>query len=332
MKKEAKKCIKYYIDNIQSEKYRVYLSAKKKEGFKNHEEYVKKYKPEWIKRTDFYEPDFISEITFFDVLDNQGTIKLLRKLYSLSERKYKVYNYYKKPGRIKSYDYIHLKYTGSGWGCFADIELLDDPYISNIKITWCQLNSYYAFFVYKISFKQALNEDRYYSFMIDTMRLFTRKDYVLWYPSINQVKDDKVDGLLLETMDRDFFPIVCQHYITTLLYSEQGRHGPLINIVSQSRKDSIDINKIYLGDMDYSYYNKKDNYFITCDYSQINYALCAGNNRITNFSVLGLVAKYGNQFYYHFAGCSELENYEILFSKYFSGRKRISYGKKFNSL
>ena len=89
MKKEAKKCIKYYIDNIQSEKYRVYLSAKKKEGFKNHEEYVKKYKPEWIKRTDFYEPDFISEITFFDVLDNQGTIKLLRKLYSLSERKYK---------------------------------------------------------------------------------------------------------------------------------------------------------------------------------------------------------------------------------------------------
>ena len=332
MKKEAKKCIKYYIDNIQSEKYRVYLSAKKKEGFKNHEEYVKKYKPEWIKRTDFYEPDFISEITFFDVLDNQGTIKLLRKLYSLSERKYKVYNYYKKPGRIKSYDYIHLKYTGSGWGCFADIELLDDPYISNIKITWCQLNSYYAFFVYKISFKQALNEDRYYSFMIDTMRLFTRKDYVLWYPSINQVKDDKVDGLLLETMDRDFFPIVCQHYITTLLYSEQGRHGPLINIVSQSRKDSIDINKIYLGDMDYSYYNKKDNYFITCDYSQINYALCAGNNRITKFSVLGLVAKYGNQFYYHFAGCSELENYEILFSKYFSGRKRISYGKKFNSL
>ena len=314
MKKEAKKCIKYYIDNIQSEKYRVYLSAKKKEGFKNHEEYVNKYISEWIKRTDFYEPDFISEITFFDVLDNQGTIKLLRKLYSLSERKYKVYNYYKKPGRIKSYDYIHLKYTGSGWGCFADIELLDDPYISNIKITWCQLNSYYAFFVYKISFKQALNEDRFYSFMIDTMRLFTRNDYVLWYPSINQVKDDKVDGLLLETMDRDFFPIVCQHYITTLLYSEQGRHGPLINIVSQSRKDSIDINKIYLGDMDYSYYNKKDNYFITCDYSQINYALCAGNNRITNFSVLGLVAKYGNQFYYHFAGCSELENYEILFS------------------
>lgn len=153
MKKEAKKCIKYYIDNIQSEKYRVYLSAKKKEGFKNHEEYVKKYKPEWIKRTDFYEPDFISEITFFDVLDNQGTIKLLRKLYSLSERKYKVYNYYKKPGRIKSYDYIHLKYTGSGWGCFADIELLDDPYISNIKITWCQLNSYYAFFKHKKQLK-----------------------------------------------------------------------------------------------------------------------------------------------------------------------------------
>lgn len=43
--------------------------------------------------------------------------------------------------------------------------------------------------------------------------------------------------------DQDYFPIVCQHYITSLLYSEQGRQGPLINMVHQSRKDKIDIEK-----------------------------------------------------------------------------------------
>ena len=110
MNKEAKKCIKYYSDNILSEKYRAYLSAREVEGLKNHIEYIKENKPEWIDRTDYYEPDFISDISFFDVLDNQGTIKLLRKLYSLPKREYKVRNYYKKPGRLKSYDYIHLEY------------------------------------------------------------------------------------------------------------------------------------------------------------------------------------------------------------------------------
>ena len=87
------------------------------------------------------------------MLVNEGTIKLLRKLYSLPKRKYKVRNYYKKPGRIKKYDYIHLKYSESGWGRFAEIELLDDSYVSNISISWCQLNSYYAFMYMKLALK-----------------------------------------------------------------------------------------------------------------------------------------------------------------------------------
>ena len=332
MNRDAKKCIKYYIDNIKSEKYKEYLTKRKEEGLKNHREYIRENKPEWIGRTDYYEPDFISAISFYDVLDNEGTIKLLRKLYSLPKRKYKVRNYYKKPGRIKKYDYIHLKYSESGWGRFAEIELLDDSYVSNISISWCQLNSYYAFYVYEISFKKLLDEERYYSFMRDTMNLFCRKDYVLWYPSINHIKDDELDGLLLETMDQDYFPIVCQHYITSLLYSEQGRQGPLINMVHQSRKDKIDIEKIYIGDMDFAYYSRKENFFIISDYRQVNYALCAGDNRIPNFTILGLVAKYGNSFYYHFAGRTELKNYENSFSKYFSGRKQLSYSRKFYSL
>lgn len=332
MKKEARKCIKYYIDNIQSEKYQAYLVSEKRKGLNAIEKYIKENKKEWIHRTDFYEADFIAGISFFDVFDNQGIIRLLRKLYSLSKRKYKVYNYYKRPGRIKSYDYIHLEYSGTGRGRFAEIELLDNPYISHINISWCQLNSYYAFFVYEITFKQVLRENTYYNFMRYTMKRFTRKDYVLWYPSINRVKKDELDGLLLETMDQEFFPVVCQHYITTLLYSEHGRQGSLINIVSQSRNAPIDIDKIYLGDTDYSYYNRTENYFITSDYHQINYILCAGDNKIPYFNVLWLVSNYGNKFYYHFAGRFELKNYEDMFSKYFSGRKKISYGKKFYSL
>lgn len=331
MNKEAKKCVEYYIENIQSEMYREYLANSKKEGIKNHKQYVREEKPEWIERTDYYEPDFISSISFFDLLDNQGTTKLLRKLYSLPKKKYRVKNYYKKAGIIKKYDYVHLNYSGSGWGRFAEIEFIDDPYISNISICWCQLSSYYAFFEYNIEFKKVLDEDRYYDFMKHTMASFTNKDYVLWYPSINQIKNGEIDGLLLETMDSEFFPVACQHYITSLLYSENGKHEQLVNMTFCSRKAPIDINTIYFGDISYSYYNKKQNFYISSDLDQINYCLCAGNNIIQHFSVLSLVSMYGNKFYYQFARYAEIKNYEYCFSNLFTGRKRITYGKKYHS-
>ena len=55
---------------------------------------------------------------------------MLKKLYSLSKKKdFKVKNYYKKPTLINKYDYIHLQYSHSGYGRFAEIELLEDKYI-----------------------------------------------------------------------------------------------------------------------------------------------------------------------------------------------------------
>ena len=332
MNKEAKKCIQYYTENIQSEEYKSYLVASNEERFKTHREYVKENKPEWIERTDYYEPDFISSISFFDIADNQGIIKLLRKLHSLQKSKYNVRNYYKKPGKLKAYDYIRLKYSNAWWGRFAEIDLLEDQYVSNICITWCQINSYFAFLVYEIHFKKPLDEIRYHDFIRDTLQKLTGNDYILWYPAIKNIQGGKMDGHLLETMDQEFFPVACQHYVTSLLYSEQGHKGPLINMIFHSRKAAINIDKVYLGDGDFSYYNKKENYYIGSDYNQITYYLCAGDNQIPTLSVLGLVAEYGNKFYYHFAGYLELKRYEEDFSKYFSGRKQIAYDKKCSSL
>lgn len=130
MRKEAKKCIKYYLANIKSDEYKKQKEKSDVEGKKNHREYIEKEKPEWKGRTDYYEDAVVSGVTLCDVLSNEGVANLLKKLYSLSRKKdFKVKNYYKKPTFINKYDYIHLQYSHSGYGRFAEIELLEDKYI-----------------------------------------------------------------------------------------------------------------------------------------------------------------------------------------------------------
>lgn len=53
-------------------------------------------KSDGAKRTDCFEKSVIAKVTIYDVLSNDGVSKLLKKLYSLSNRKFKVRNHYKK--------------------------------------------------------------------------------------------------------------------------------------------------------------------------------------------------------------------------------------------
>lgn len=133
-------------------------------------------------------------------------------------------------------------------------------------------------------------------------------------------------------MNREYFPLLIQHYITSFLYTEQGKNNQLINIICYTRKESIAINKLYLGDFGISYYSKKENYVITTDFDEISYSLLTGNNHIPSFSIIGYIATYGNEFYYHFNGIREIKIFERKFSKFSSGRKKISYNKNFKSL
>ena len=96
--------------------------------------------------------------------------------------------------------------------------------------------------------------------------------------------------------------------------------------------EAIDIDKLYLGDITTSFYNKEENYVIVSDYRDTNYLLMAGDNRIPSFSVQPYIARYGNDFYYRLFGMKELQDFEQNFSKYTTGRKFIKYNKEFMSL
>lgn len=329
MKKEIKKCIRYYLKNIDSDTFKEYNKQSEEDGMRVHQEYITEEKPQWANRTDYFEESTIARIIIGDVLSNDGVVKLLRKLYALPKNKFKVKNYYKKPPLKNKYDYISLQYTHSGIGSFAEIEFLDDKYIKRIEISWSQINNYFAFIEYTFWFHKCLDETLYDSFIFDNLPKLTKKDYITWY----HIKNDKEDNYMaLQQMHTEFFNIVCQHYITTLLYSDQGSSNLLLNITFFVREQPIDISTLYISDFGKAFYNRKENYIIVSDFHGDRHCLYSGNNKIPNFNPCGYISKYGNDFYYKFFGEKELKNFEHEFSRYTNGRAKAKYNKKIMKL
>ncbi len=191
---------------------------------------------------------------------------------------------------------MHLQYSGSFYGIFAEVEFLDDKYINSVKITWSQINSYFAILEYKFTLKHNLSEENCTRFICDNIKKLNKKDYLPYYFISNK---EVIDFHILNEMNEDFFVLIFQHYITSIFYSEQGQKYRLINMVHMTRKEPINIDTLEFGYCGVSYYNKKENYMIICD-SNYNYCLMAGNNNIPQFSLSSYIAKYGNSFYYMF--------------------------------
>jgi len=244
IEKEKKNCIEYYKKNINTDEFKEYIKSSELVGDKNHREYIKKEHPEWLNRTDYYNNSVISGIDIYDVLSNNGVGRLLKKLYSLSKKEYSVKNYYKKPTSIQKYDYIRLQYSSSGYGRFAEIIFLNDKYIDGINISWVQINNYFALLEYKFKFKRCLDDTSYNSFILDNIDLINLKDYFNWY-DIDNNRHVSEYYLALEQMHKEFFSLICQHYITSLLFSEQGQSNQLINLTGMTRKEPIDIVNFY---------------------------------------------------------------------------------------
>ena len=328
--------VQFYLENYDyhSDEFRQHIIKENERSEQIHEEFLRENKPEWMKRTDYFEKGvdaMICEVHFADILSNNGFSKLIDAIYRLPSRKYKVRCNYNRPSIFKKYDYVHYEYNGYSLSSVADIDFIDDKYIKSIHISKTQLNSFFEMVEYKISFKRCLVTELYDEFIYDMIKsVDEKKDFIIAFNT--DLDDDKYKYSLLEDMHESYFLLICQHYITSLLYSEQGFDYPLISLTVWSRKEAIDINRLYLGDTDISYYSKENNYVISTDYPDDNYRLYAGNNRIPNFNFISMIGKYGNELYTSMFGRREANMFSNSFSKYASGRKRMRYNKDFHSL
>ncbi len=264
---------------------------------------------------------FVPQVKICDVISNAGMRHLINSIYKLSRKKYKVTNIaYKKTTKLHKYDYVHIQKRHCLLIKLAEVQFIDSKYIQSIDVSMTQINDIYAFIEYDISFKCMLDEEKRNQFILDYLPQITDNDY--WI-RVNNYSDK---WKTIYEMNRDYFRLICQHFVTTLFFSESGVKRKLFNIVYQIRKEPIDVNKIYFED-DLSYYNKDKNIVLNRNYENENYVLLSGNNVIPYFSLCEYVMKYGNKFYLRIFGESELVLFEMEYSKYVSGRKKILFNK-----
>lgn len=327
-----KKNIDFYMEKIGCSEYIQFCEEQDRESQENYKEYIEKEHPNLVNRTDYYDDSdrCIANCIIYDVLSNEGVAKLIKKLYELPDNEYEVTNYYKKQTMLKRYDYVHLEYTRHGIGTFAEIKFLKDPFIDTIHITWTQINSQDAFFEYDISFKKCLDREKYDNYIKNSIRkVDPATDYYVCY---NIYDDYRHDFLTLSQMEDDYFIVICQHYITSLLYSEQGKMNELPSLTVMTRKEHIDMDTIILSFFSNTYYNRNENYFISNGIREDRCVLCAGDNHIPQFRIINYISQYGNEFYKFFFGRRELKIFEDDFSKFFSGRKMAWYNKDYYKL
>lgn len=174
------------------------------------------------------------------------------------------------------------------------------------------------------SFSIMLNEENRNQFIIDYLPQITDDDY---FESFNIDGCHKLE--IIYEMNQNYFEYICQHFVTSLFFSETGTKRKLLSIVYQIRKESIDIDKIYLGDnLCISYYNKDQNIILNRNYDSTKYVLLSGDNEVPKFDISEYVMKYGNIFYLRIMGESELTFFEKEYSKYVSGRKKIYFNRE----
>lgn len=328
MRKEAKKCISYYLENINSEEYKSHKLKNDNQNRGAQQEYTERGSHE-NEPFDYYDDAIVSGVSIGDVLSNVGVTKLLRRIYMLPKSKFKVSTSYKKPTIISKYDYIHLQYLHSKYGRFAEIELLEDSYIKEIVIFWVQINSYYAFLEYNFILKKWLDDELYDQFIYDNIQKLNSKDYTIWY---HISKQKNKNFLMLEQMKDDYFSLIFQHYITSYLYSEQGKTSQLLNLIHMTRNKPLNVDTLYLCGIELAYYNRETNLLISSEFDKTVYYLYGGNGHSSHFGVCKYISEYGNEFYNRFFGNRELRIFETEFSKFVTGRKKITYNKELKKL
>lgn len=318
--REYKSEIQFYLKNFNQIKYSEYMDRQTKECCKKIE------KESGNKQhTDYFLDYYVPKVKIYDILSNDGMAKLVNSLYKLSPKKYKVIDaLYRKQTVLHKYDYVHIQKEHCFLGRLAKVQFINSKYIKSIDITITQMNDIYAFIEYDISFNISLNEEERNQFIIDYLPKITDDDY---FGDFNIDDGHKLE--MIYEMNQIYFEYICQHFVTSLFFSETGAKRKLLSIVYQIRKESIDINKIYLGDsLCISYYDKDKNIILNRNYDSTNYVLLSGNNVIPNFDISEYIMKYGNIFYLRIMGEPELTFFEKEYSKYVSGRKKIYFNRE----
>ena len=269
-------------------------------------------------------------IELYDVLDNDGVNKLIKKIYKLKNKKnYEIEIYYINH-KFKNVNYIQPQYDHNSRGILAKIKFLSDSLIEDIDIVWTQTNNEEAVIIYEIRFKKWINKlNTINKYIIENI-----KELKHFLPTIIYKKDfsNNDNEIEIYNMVCNTFYSVIQKKVISLFYSHLGKKFllPILNkyVVDNKNKtinkylqesylggtyiyskDRTEKSNIYLVDS-FDEYRKEYNEFI------FGSSYSPGSNFLYYFS------KYRMEFYYQVFNNIEINILEQKMGKYLNSHKR----------
>ncbi len=183
------------------------------------------------------------KVVFYDTLDNNGANDLLRKLYSLDKKRYKVSDLrHIKPKKLKDWQMLELQYNFSSVGIFAKIEFLDTncPF-GKLEISWSQRSNYSCVFEYELYVrKDSLDTfQKEVDFINENIKLKNRKNIRQLAGSyiLNDIKKNKENKLnltddgkrVLLQAHNTLLKDIIQTFLENIIYSPNARNEQLLS-------------------------------------------------------------------------------------------------------
>lgn len=262
-------------------------------------------------------------VSLYDVLDNNGINRLIKKIYKLKENnKYTVNTHYMKH-TFKKVNYINSNITGTRTGRIAEIELKDDDWIKEIDIFYTYINASEAIIEYNFSFRKIISTYlQIHHFIIDSIFFVKKKWYFHTYADRNIIKNADYGELL--RLEDIFFADILQGYICTLFYTKYGINYKLpveyaIKIKKYNKKKAKKLRNLFLCEC---YQRGKEHIAIsTLNYDRFELMHFETGKYLSRSFLLRYFSEFSTEIYFKAFKYIELTELEKHMRKYFNSRK-----------
>ncbi|MDD4600433.1 hypothetical protein SDC9_05970 [bioreactor metagenome] len=261
------------------------------------------------------------KIEIFDMLDNNGMNKLIRSLYKLNDKKYKVKNNFRKPPKFKNLRYTQMQINHTGSGILAEIILKENEFISTINLAYTQINNQEFVICYAFWLNKMINShERSSSFIRNNIKNTFKGQYQSVYNMKQIIKGGMEEILKIE---ESFFRDIFQSYIVNNLYTKFGIKYklPILFYNQFSSELEVELRTPFLSK---SFFNKKDKCYLWINMWKDEPSLDVFyfTDVIPDIDFISYFQYLGNEFYYYIFEHIECAELNSRIGKYLNFKKK----------
>lgn len=296
-------------------------------NLKDYKSFFKSEKGQEVFSSRNYLEGDLKFVCLYDSFDNSGIRNLVKNITLLDKEKFhsrrSYYNYSRKG------QYLKFQNMSSSHGIFADIQVLNNDFIEEINMTWCQRSNYTAIMEFQIVFKEVFKDfESEYNFMVKVLENVNKRT-IYYYKNFEFDLTTNVDktGEYIE-YHNDLFKFAVQKYIEDLFYIKNKKNYDLMTLYVYFVKD-LNFEKLqppYMGLLG-KQKNKKSAFFIdsvpSVFHPIFDIELVTAEKYFDHRSIMTYFSKYRNIIYYNLYFSQELNVLNTKISGYNLEAKKI---------